>query len=149
MYFTAGLAGSGEVTGFKPDGGYMDFFFASGPSGNHPRIQYNILQFSAGYMYTFRNAKTRVGIAPAFFLFNYKYGHFGKMNKSLIPGVTSTTRIPLGKEKKLFGVDLIADLNLALPSKMKKDNSTNNTAFQPGSVNMIQLNVGMAFSFRN
>jgi hypothetical protein len=64
---------------------------------------------------------------------------------SLVPGASFTARLPLGKEKKLFGVELVFEGNMAPPIQMK---SGHNDGFQAKNANMFSANAGLAFSLR-
>lgn len=149
IYFVAGQTTGGSVSGFKNEG-YSDFLgIFSGSYGQHVEIDYNIYQLTAGYLYSFPNTRTKIGIGPSVFVYNYdiieNYSN-RKKHISVMPGATFTARIPLGREKKLFGVELVFEGNAAPPVKMK--GNTGETDFQPGNANLLSANVGLALSFR-
>jgi hypothetical protein len=149
IYFTVGQSAAGTVEGYKNEG-YSDFLGIFGGSyGQTISIDYHTYQFTAGYMYSFPNTRSKVGFGPSFFLFDYAITENNNSKGShtaLSPGATFTARLPLGKERKLFGVELVFEGNAALPVKMKSE--MEGAGFQPGTVNMFSANIGIAFCFR-
>lgn len=148
IYFVAGRNAAGKVEGFKNEG--YSFFYVFGNSyGQRIDIDYNVYQFTTGYLYSFPNTTVKIGVGASVFAFNYGIVE-NYQNKeehtSLMPGATFTTRMPLGKEKRLFGVELVFEGNIVPPVKMKND--LNETSFQAGNANLVSANVGLAFSFR-
>lgn len=147
IYFVAGQTTSGCVSGFKNEG-YSDFFgIFSGSYGQHIDIDYRVYQVTAGYLYSFPNTKAKIGIGPSFFVCNYaitKNYTNKEEHTSLMPGATFTARLPLGKEKKLFGVELVCEGNVAPPAQMKADHTE---GFQPKNASMFSGNAGLAFTF--
>ena len=159
IYLLGGLTGNGEVSGFRNEG-YSDFLGLFGSSvGMHVRINYNVYQLGAGFEHTLPNTKIKLGYGPALYLFNYKHSNDveGGSNNSLVPGASFTGRVPLGKEKRRIGVELVADVNLAPPAKMKtlhysfNDGTAEKTvALIPQSnVSMVQGMAGIALTFRH
>ena len=148
IYFVAGRSAKGSVEGFKREG-YTDFWLIGGSYGQKIEVDYSSYQLTAGYLYTFPHSRLKAGFGPSLFLLNYSTteNYSNKQNySSLVPGATGTARIPLGKEKRLFGVELVLEGNAALPAKMKGD--FKESGFKPGNVNMLSANIGLAFSFR-
>jgi hypothetical protein len=148
LYFVAGRSAKGSVEGFKKEG-YSDFWFIGGSYGQNIEIDYTTYQVTAGYLYSFPNTRFKAGFGPSLFLLNYSTteNYTNKQShSSLVPGATGTARIPLGKEKRLFGVELVFEGNAALPVKMKGD--FKESGFKPGNVSMLSANIGLAFSFR-
>lgn len=148
LYVVAGRSAKGSVTGFKSEG-YDYFWFFAGSYGQHIEIDYTSYQLTAGYLYTFPHTRLKAGFGPSLFLLNYSVieNYNNKQTySSLVPGATGTARIPLGKEKKLFGVELVVEGNAAVPVKMKGDYKE--SGFKPGNVNMFSGNIGIAFSLR-
>ena len=83
---------------------------------------------------------------PSLFLFNYKPNN-NERQTAFVPGASFTSRLPLGKEKRLFGIDLLLDASLAPPVKVDmKDTSPG--AFKATKANMIHGSIGFACSFR-
>jgi hypothetical protein len=126
-------------------------------SGTHVTVKYQVLQFGAGYQYHYAKTRTKLSVAPS--LFVYKYKNTRALQKqqyaAIRPGMAFSGRLPLGKEKKLFGVDVIADLNLVPPVKMKTlttetitDSGKITTTLNSGSVNLVHGMLGFAFSLR-
>jgi len=144
VYVVAGLVDQSTVSGFKSDGTDYSFFLIGGSYGDEPEIKYSLWQLSAGYMYS-SNKRAKLGIAPSLFFLNYTLPDSSK-HTGLMPGATFTGRFPLGKEKRLFGVDLILEVNLVPPVKMKETKGS--TRFNTGSVNMVGGFVGLGYTFR-
>jgi hypothetical protein len=116
-----------------------------------------VLQFGAGYQYHYTNTRTKLAVAPSLFVYRYQNTEAVQKQKyaAIRPGVSFSGRLPLGKEKRLFGVDLIADLNLVPPVKMKTlsteeivDNQKITVTLNGRSVNMVHGMLGFAFSLR-
>ncbi|MGZ3846953.1 MAG: hypothetical protein ACXVBH_12895 [Flavisolibacter sp.] len=148
LYFVAGRSAKGSVQGFKNEGN-SGFWLIGGSYGQNIEIDYTTYQLTAGYLYSFPNTRFKAGFGPSLFLLSYSTteNYFNKQSHSaLVPGATGTARIPLGKEKKLFGVELVFEGNAAVPVKMKGD--FKESGFKPGNVNMLSANIGLAFSFR-
>lgn len=148
IYFVAGQTAAGKVEGFKNEG-YSYLYIFGSSYGQRIDIDYRVYQLTAGYLYSFPNTTAKIGIGPSVFVCNYaitKNYTNKEEHTSLMPGATFTTRIPLGKEKKLFGVELVVEGNVAPPIKMKND--TRETSFQGGNANLFSANVGFAFSFK-
>ncbi|HWJ29272.1 MAG TPA: hypothetical protein VNS32_22220, partial [Flavisolibacter sp.] len=68
-------------------------------------------------------------------------------HQTFIPGVSALLKVPFGREKKLVGVDLIIELNLATPAKIEGEEAPLKT-LELDKVNMIHGAVGLALSFR-
>jgi len=149
IYFTVGQSAAATVEGFKNEG-YSDFLGIFGGSyGQNISIDYNTYQFTAGYLYSFPNTRSKIGFGPSFFLFDYSItaGDNNKESHTAVsPGATFTARLPLGKERKLFGVELVFEGNAAMPVKMEGE--MEGSSFQPGTVSMCSANIGLAFCFR-
>ena len=153
IYFIAGVS-SGTVEGFKKEGAdYSWYPLIGGTTGSYVDYEYNLYQLGAGYEYAFKNTRTRLSVGPSVFIYNYKLSGFGPIQEktSFIPGLNLNMRFPLGKEKRLFGVELFTDLNLAPPAQTKGLYSNEGgkiNKFSPGSVNMVHGSAGLAFAFR-
>ncbi len=144
LYFVAGLAEDAEVRGFRSSG-YSNTIIGGGSYGSAVSIRYSLWQLSAGYMYSSKN-KLKLGFGPSVFLLSYKPNE-EKRQASLVPGANFIARVPLGKEKKLLGMEIVAEANLAPPANInmvKQDVQ----GFKPGSVNMVYGSLGFAFCFR-
>jgi hypothetical protein len=149
IYFVAGISEKATIEGFHAQG-WSDGFFGlfAGTYGEHVSVSYTTYQLTAGYMYSFSNSRAKIGVGPSIYLLSY--GNTSNYIKnethaSLVPGASFTTRLPLGKEKKLFGVELVFEGNMAPPVKMKSDHTD---GFQPKTANMFSANAGFAFTFR-
>lgn len=144
VYFVTGLVEDAEVRGFKSSG-FSNTIFGGGSYGTAVSIRYSLWQLAAGYMYSSKS-KMKLGLGPSFFLLNYKPNEEKKQNL-LVPGASFTARVPLGKEKKLLGIEIVAEANLAPPAKMKMEKQ-NDQGFEPGNVNMVFGSIGLAYCFR-
>jgi hypothetical protein len=140
IYFIAGQVDQGEVWGFKANPNPDPYGFII---GDFPDVRFSLLQFSAGYQFHYANTRAKLGLGPTIFIL--KQSSYGHKLASYAPGLTATARLPLGKEKRLVGMELIMDANLGLPMKMKQ---TFTSSFSPGKVNLCSLNLGLAISFR-
>lgn len=150
IYFVAGVAEKATIEGFHAQGwsdGFLGLF--AGTYGDYVSVSYTTYQLTAGYMYSFSNTRVKIGFGPSIYILNYgtSSNYEAKNNHtSLVPGASFTSRLPIGKEKKLFGVELIFEGNMAPPVKMKSDHTG---SFQPRNANMFSANAGLAFTFRN
>lgn len=149
IYFVAGLAGTATIEGFDAQG-YSDGFFGlfAGTYGNYVSVDYNIYQFSAGYMYSFPRSRTQLGFAPTLYLFNYGiWQDYAPKNShnSIVPGIAVNTRIPMGKQKKMIGTDFVFNMNMAPSVKMKSEETK---GFQPKTASMVSANIGFALCLR-
>jgi hypothetical protein len=149
VYIVAGRSARGVVSGFRTEG-YADFFgLFSGPYGQRIDIPYSIYQLGGGVMYSFPNTRTKLAAGPSFFLFEYGGEEYTGIEKhhSFLPGLSGVLRVPFGREKKLVGIDLVVELNLAPPATIKGDEAPLQV-IQLQKVNMIHAAVGLALSFR-
>jgi hypothetical protein len=149
IYFVAGLSAKGKVEGFKNQG-YDDFLGIFGGSyGQSVGVDYSVYQLTAGYLYSFTNTKAKIGFGPSVFCLDYSVSDNyakGEDHVSLMPGASFTARVPLGKEKKLFGFELVFEGNMAPPAKMKAQKTT--SGFEVKNANLIQANLGFAVTFK-
>lgn len=149
IYFVAGISEQATVEGFHSEG-WTDGFWGlfGGTYGKHVSVAYTTYQVTTGYMYSFPNSRAKLGFGPSIYILNYGTSvNYAKKDNhsSLVPGASFTARIPFGKEKNLFGIELVFEGNMAPPVKMKCDQAD---GFQPGNANMFSCNAGLAFSFR-
>jgi hypothetical protein len=150
LYFVAGLAGTATIAGFKSKG-YSNGFFGlfAGSYGERVSVKYNLYQLTAGCMFSFSSSRTQIGFGPSLYVFNYSvsddYAH-GQTHSSIVPGAAINTRIPMGKQRKLVGLDFVTNVNVAPQVKMQSDNAK---GFQPKNANMVSVNIGLALSLRN
>lgn len=149
IYFVAGICEKATIEGFDAQG-WSDGIFGlfAGTTGVHTSVKYSIYQLTTGYMYSFTGSRTKLGFGPSVYIFNYSkednYTNTGS-HTAVVPGASFTTRIPLGKEKKVFGLELVFEGNMAPTVQMKSNNSD---GFQPKKANMFSCNAGLAFTFR-
>jgi hypothetical protein len=149
IYFVVGRTSAGSVEGFKNEGYDIYFGIVGGSVGQEIAVDYKTYQLTAGYLYTFPNTTLKLGFGPSLYLLDYSITENNDNKEShsaLTPGAVFTARIPLGKEKRLFGVELVFEGNAAAPAKMK--GNYEESGFQPGKVNMFSGNIGLAFSLR-
>lgn len=150
LYFVGGISGTANIEGFKAEG-YSNGIFGlfAGTYGKHVSVKYTSYQLTAGYQYSFQNTRAKLGVGPTVYLLHYRtdynFSEKGKSQLSVTPGVSFMARIPLGREKKLFGIDLLFEGNMAPPVKMKSNSAE---SFQPKNANMFSFSTGLAFSFR-
>jgi hypothetical protein len=148
IYVTGGLLENAEVRGFK-NTGYSNFLgLFSGSDGPRPMIKYSIYQMTAGYMYSSAKSRVKLGFGPSIFLVNHASGmnySYGETIHSVVPGISGMARIPLRKEKRMFGAELFVETNLAPPIKMNTSEGPAKDIFYMKSANMISANVGFAF----
>lgn len=149
LYFVVGIAEKATIEGFDAKG-YSNGLFGlfAGTIGNHVSVKYTTYQFSAGYMYSSAKSRVKFGFGPSVYIFSYGISENFAAKENhivLVPGGAFNLRIPFGKERKLVGVELVFNSNIAPPVKMKTDHTT---GFHPGNANMISANLGLALSFR-
>lgn len=140
LYFIAGQVDQGEVWGFKKNTNPDPYGYII---GDFPDVRFSLLQFSAGYQFHYTSTRAKLGLGPTIFIL--RQSSYGRKVASYAPGLTATARLPLGREKRLVGMELIMDANLGLPMKMKQ---TFTSSFTPGKVNICSVNLGLAISFR-
>jgi hypothetical protein len=147
LFFVAGLAEQGTVSGFK-NLGYSDFLGILGSSdGPLPSMQYSLYQLSGGLQYDNVKTRAKLGFAPSLFVMRYALNEENKKS-AIMPGAFLTGRFTIGKEKKLFGLEIVLDMRLAPPVHMKNDVTPETGEFRAGSVNICSGSAGIAFCFR-
>ena len=113
-------------------------------------FDYNVLQFTLGYQFTFPDTRFKVGLGPSLFIFkNSPEADYqtASSQSSAVPGATVTVRVPFGKEKKLFGVELFFQMNLA-PSTKSGEIQNLGITFPASNVGMTYAIIGITFAFR-
>lgn len=147
LYFIAGIVDAANVEGYKRTG-YQDMGIIGGSVGKRVSITSNLYQVSVGYMYS-GNSRVKWGIAPSLFLLNYNIMNdsLSSQGTAVTGGITFTGRLPLGRERRLVGVDLYTELNLAPPVKPHASRSDAKD-FNPGAANLVYGSIGLALSFR-
>jgi hypothetical protein len=147
LYFTIGRLEKSEVRGLR-NTGYSDFLgIFGGSDGPMPIVKYTTYQLTAGYMYSFTKSSAKLGVGPSLFFLNYASGMgytFGETKTTIVPGVTGSARLPFGKEKKMFGMELFAEINLAPPVKLSTNEGPAKDQFHMKSANMVSANLGIA-----
>lgn len=139
VYVEAGIANRGEITGNRN----------TGYSETRLPITYKVLQFTAACQFSHPGHGAKLGIGPSLYLFQYKAGYEGvnqKTYSSAVPGVASMVRLPLGREKKLIGIEFVLEANLAPPAHMEKIvvETPNYFTLPKSNVNMISGVIGFA-----
>ena len=150
IYIVAGVASTATVEGFKVKG-WSDGFFGlfAGSYGDYISVDVNNYQLTTGYMYSFPKSKTQIGIGPSIYVLNCRtsVNHSGENgHTSVIPGLNFTTRLPIGKAKKMFGMELIFEGNMAPSVRMKSEEPQ--ADFQLKNVRMFSATAGLAFTFK-
>lgn len=148
LFFVAGISNQGTVSGYHHEGTDPIFGF---DMGSFPRVKYRVFQFTGGYQYDLKNSSAKFGVGPSVLLFNYglEMTSNDKRKTSIVPGATFNFQLPLGKGKKSFGVELIAEGSVAPQAKMKQmQETTTSTPLKESRVNMIHANAGLLFTFR-
>lgn len=161
IFLVAGTSAAGEVRGYKNTGGVSYDFFGifGGSAGTYISIQHQVTEVAIGLEHRMTNSRLSLGYAPAAFLLRYRNVHSsdGGKKTAFVPGVALTGRLPLGKEKRRIGMELVADLNLAPPATIKEqydsyltDNGTSQSkiVLPATKVNMVHGMVGLALTFR-
>jgi hypothetical protein len=131
----------GQTTGGKAEG-YDGTSFVS--------FDYNVMQYTLGYQFSFPDTRFKLGIGPSLFTFkNTPQANFVQMSSttSSVAGATINLRVPFGQEKKLFGIELFGQLNLAPGATTSEINFQGHT-FRSTSVSMTNAVIGITFAFR-
>lgn len=154
LYVTAGLSSAGSISGRQRVGSY-DYIIFSGNYGHAVAINYQVWQLTAGYQYTFAKTRVKLGFGPTALLFRYKEDAEGTQYNKPVPAISGMMRLPLGRERKLFGMELFAEAVLAPPVKttayhksMEADGQTYAATLQKGPASLCHFMVGLSFSFR-
>ena len=138
VYLIAGESNRGEARGYNGSEGIS--------------VKYNVLQFTAGYQFSFPTTKFKIGAGPSAFAFKYANTSMapatGEKHTAILPGLSVTGRIPFGKEKKLFGVELFFETNFAPRAKVGEIQGYR-SSLEGSSVNMIHGIIGLSFAFRS
>lgn len=137
IYFVIGCADKGQVEGYKDLGSILE---------SYATIHYSVYQFTAGYLYTIGKSRIKLGGGPSLLMLKYTAGS-EQSQTSFVPGLTLSGRFPLGKEKRLIGVDFILEANLAPPAKIEMQEKSDN-GFHITKADMIQGSAGLALCFR-
>jgi hypothetical protein len=151
IYVEGGITSAGTVAGFKESaGGAISYFlFFGGSSGTFIRLKYRIYSLGCGYEYSFTGTRAKLAVGPNLFLFHYGLQWSNQWHTTPVPGVSGYVRLPLGHEKRLFGLELVGEFSLALPARTKDltPDDSGSATFSSASVNMVHGNLGLAFHF--
>ena len=117
-------------------------------------INYSVLQFTLGYQFTFPNSHFKLGLGPSIFVVNISpdsYFQTQSATPETKPGLSMMARIPLGKEKKAFGVELFFEMNMAEQATVGEItvSGTNTTyTLETSKISMVYAVLGISFAFR-
>jgi hypothetical protein len=158
IFLIAGTSAAAEVSGYKKEGSFSGFI--GGTLGTHIFIRYKVMQVTAGMEHTMPKSRLKLGYAPSAFLLRYSNvpgGLESKKTTSVVPGLALTGRLPLGKEKRRVGVELVADVNVAPSATIKEqyktmtdDNGSSKEVqvLSATKVSMVHGMAGLALTFR-
>lgn len=152
IYFVGGIVDAGSVFGYKASGNVVNLGFFAFMEGDQPSIKYTVYQLGGGLQYHFEKTRIKLGAAPSALLFSYSSSNSQRRYVCFSPGIEGMARVPLGREKKFFGIDLMAQVLAAAPVKpdLNKNLSPGEakTSFNTAGTSLFQASVGVAFSFR-
>jgi hypothetical protein len=117
---------------------------------NRERIKVNVktIQYGAGYQFEFPKSRWKLGVGPSLLVMNYdvrKDENTVEASRQVKPGASFSARVPIGKGKKPFGVEFIADLTLAQPVTLVAEANWR----RPMSASMTRGTFGIAFTYRH
>jgi hypothetical protein len=136
VYLIVGESNRGEARGYNGD--------------EVVSVKYDVLQFTAGYQFSFPTTRFKIGAGPSVFAFKYantSMGPAGEKHTAILPGLSVTGRLPFGKEKKLFGVELFFETNFAPRGKVGEI-QTYRSSLKASNVNIIHGIIGLSFALR-
>jgi hypothetical protein len=134
-------------------GGNCDASTVEGYDGKYSiSVHFNIVQATIGYQFTFPESHFKLGIGPSIFVVHHELANYTPAPETTEtkPGVSLMARIPFGKEKKLFGVELFFDVNVAGNVQLNDINESHNTVpdLTGGKLSMVSATLGLNFVFR-
>ncbi len=140
VYFLFGMPGNGEVRGY--DGYHSE------------NIKYHIYQLGGGYQFSSSNSRSKLGGGPSLFISESGKNNHTQTNNALTekhtalkPGLSITGSTPLGKQRKLLGIELFAALNIAPnASFVDLQSYDGKTSY---NMNMIEGVLGLSIAVRN
>lgn len=148
LFFIAGISNQGTVSGYHYEGTDPMLGFSM---GSYPRVKYQVFQFTGGYQFDLKNSWAKFSIGPSVFLYNYglEMATNTERKTSVVPGGNVNCRLPLGKQKRTFGIELFADGNIAPKAKMSDMQETStSTPLNASKVNMMHATAGILLTFR-
>ena len=135
------LAGNYDATTVEGYDGY-----------NTISVRFNIVQATLGYQFTFARSHFKLGVGPSLFIVHHELANYvpAPETTETKPGVSIMARIPFGKEKKLFGVELFFATNIAGNIQLNDINESHNTVpdLTGGKLSMVSAMLGLNFVFR-
>ena len=161
LFAIAGTSAAGEVNGYKNTSNEIASFLGifGGSVGRYIAISHKVTEVAVGLEHQLKNSHLRLGYAPAAYLMRYHNIHSLNTGKktAFVPGLAFTGRLPLGKEKRRIGAELVADINLAPPATIEAqydnemdDNGINRKVqvLGPTKVSMVHGTMGLALTYR-
>ena len=110
-------------------------------------INYNVLQFSAGYQVGFRDTHFKLGLGPTlFFFYTKQHSSYDSKNTLLKPGISVIARMPFGAEKRNFGVELFVEFNAASGETLN-DMKRPAGDLPPCNISLVNALLGISFAF--
>lgn len=138
VYFLLGMPGNAEVRGYD---------------GSHPNnIKYHIYQLGGGYQFSSSNSRSKLGGGPSLFILNsgknndYQTNNLTEKHTAVRPGLSITGSTPLGKQRRLLGIELFAELNIAANESFVDLQSYDGKS--PYDMNMIEGLLGLSIAVR-
>ena len=149
LYFIVGQTDKAEVSGFKNQGSSSFLGIIGGSYGPFPQVQYKVWQVTGGFLFQ-TSSCAKLGIGPSVFVIPYSLSNatgFAYKHTSVMAGASLSARLPVGRERRQFGMDFMVDVNLAPPVSMKIDGESAD-GFHMKRANLIHASAGLAFTFR-
>ncbi len=139
LYILAGNSNASTVEGYD---GY-----------NSISVHFNIVQATLGYQFTFPQSHFKLGIGPSLFVVHHEIANYvpATISTETKPGVSLMARMPFGKEKKLFGVELFFAMNVAGSVQLNDIHETfinEEVDMAGGKLSMVSAMLGLNFVFR-
>ncbi len=139
LYILAGSSNASTVEGYN--------------SYNAISVSFNVIQATLGYQFTFPQSHFKLGIGPSLFIVHHELANYIPASETTEtkPGVSLMARIPFGKEKKLFGVELFFAMNVAGSVQLNDIHETYINAeadLTGGKLSMVSAMIGLNFVFR-
>lgn len=136
LYLIAGQVYGGNAQGYN--------------GANMIGFDYSTLQFTLGYQFSFPNTHLKLGAGPGLLVFknhpSFNYQSQASQSNT-VPAATINVRVPMGPEKKLFGIELFFQMSIA-PSVKVNEIIGETSAFPATTVSMSSALIGISFAFR-
>lgn len=115
-YIIVGKPGAAEVRGY--DGRFNN------------NIKYQVFQFTGGYQLSFPNSRSKIGAGPSLFILQSGKNNHDRVDTKITdkhsaikPGLSFMGRVPFGKGRKLVGLELFGELNIASTARFEDSSS--------------------------